>query len=172
MDVSGYQLHRRYAPLLARVEEIADQAAFLVQQRMRERMTRTWIVVAAQKHCPEVITEAAQRALGLSARPRYRESAVGYLGITALDSGGTLVVINAGSLISHPRHWLDETVVHELAHAVQFGRPGTREHAMKGLRHNYGVEKLSLTRTWKANRRVEKDEREAQALEVLARQIR
>lgn len=172
MDVSGYKLHRRYAPLLARVQEIADQAAALVQQRMRERITPTRIVVAAQKHCPEVMMQAAHRVLGISSRPVYGESAVGYLGITALDSTGTLVVINAGSLAKQPRHWLDETVVHELVHAVQFGRPGTRELAMKGLRNNYGVEKLSLTRAWKANRGVGRDEREAQALEVLARQIR
>ncbi|MBT2467828.1 hypothetical protein J7E97_08065 [Streptomyces sp. ISL-66] len=172
MDVSGYQLHRRYAPLLARVEEIAEQAARLVQQRMRERMTPTRIVVAAQKHCPEVMTQAAQRALGVDCRPRYSESAVGYLGITALDSAGTLVVINAGGLISHPQHWLDETVVHELVHAVQFGRPGSRELAMKGLRNNYGIEKLSLPQAWKTNRRIGKDEREAESLEVLARELR
>lgn len=172
MDVSGYQLNRRYAPLLARAQEIADQAAFLVQRRMRERMTPTSIVVAAQKHCPEVMTQAAQRVLGVPARPRYKESAVGYLGVTGLDVAGTLIVINAGSLIKEPRHWLDETVIHELVHAVQFGRPGMRELSLKGLRNNYGIEKLSVPQAWKANRRIGKDESEAQALEVLARELR
>ena len=172
MDVTGHQLHRRYEPLLARVQEIADQAAFLVQQRMRERLTPTRIVVAAQKHCPDIVTQAAHRVLGISSRCRYPARASDYLGITTLDSAGTLVVINAGGLVKHPRHWLDETVVHELVHAVQFGRPGTRDLVLKGLRNNYGVERLSLTRAWKSNRRIDKDEREAQALESLASQIR
>lgn len=172
MDVSGYQLHRRYGPILACVQDIADQAARLVQQRMRERMVPTRIIVAAQKHCPEVVQEAAHRTLGISTGPVYRRPPVDYLGLTALDSGGTLVVINAGGLAAYPQFVLDETVVHELVHAVQFGRPGHRELAMKGLRNNYGVEKLNLARAWKANRRVDQDEREAQALEVLAREIR
>ncbi|WP_411102467.1 hypothetical protein [Streptomyces sp. cmx-4-9] len=171
MDVSGYQLHRKYVPLLARVEEIADQAARLVQ-RMRERMTPTRIVVAAQKHCPEVMMQAAQRVLGAQVRPRYVESTVGYLGITGLDADGTLVLINAGALIREPQQWLDETVIHELVHAVQFGRPGTRKLSLKGLRNNYDIEKLSMSRAWKANRRVGKDEGEAQALEALARDLR
>lgn len=172
MDVSGYQLHRRYAPLLARVQEIADQAAFLVQQRMRERMAPTRIVVAAQKHCPEVVQEAAHRTLGINTGPVYRRPPVDYLGLTTLDSDGTLVVINAGGLAPHPQFVLDETVVHELVHVVQFGRPGHREVATKGLRNNYGIEKLSMPQAWKTNRRKGKDESEAQALEVLAKEIR
>ncbi|MFE2850592.1 hypothetical protein ACFXJO_05590 [Streptomyces lavendulae] len=159
-------------PLLSRVQEIADQAARLVQQKMRERMTPTRIVVAAQKHCPEVVHQAAQRTLGIGHGPVVREPAVDYLGITALDGEGTLIVINAGALAPEAQRWLDETVVHEIVHAVQFGRPGSRELALKGLRNNYGVEKLTLTRAWKANRGIGKDEREAAALEHLAREIR
>ncbi|MFI5985075.1 hypothetical protein ACIBEA_29940 [Streptomyces sp. NPDC051555] len=172
MDVASYQLHRRFTPLLERVQGTADQAAYLVQQKMRERLTPTRIVVAAQKHCPEVVRQAAQRTLSVGHGPALREPAVDYLGITVLDGGGTLIVINAGALASQPQRWLDETVVHELVHAVQFGRPGSRELAMKGLRNNYGIEKLTLTRAWKTNRGIGKDEREAAALERLAREIR
>jgi len=172
MDVTGYQLHRRFTPLLDRVQDIADQAARLVQQRMRERMGPTRIVVAAQKHCPEVVQRAEQQTLGIQHPPVYRRPSVDYLGVTVLTTQGALVVINAGSLRAKPKHWLDETVVHELVHAVQFARPGTREFALKGLRNNYGIERLNTLKAWKANRRVDQDEREAAALEVLAREIR
>jgi len=172
MNVTGYQLHRRFTPLLERVQEVADQAARLVQQRMRERMTPTRIVVAAQKHCPEVVQLAEQQTLGVEHPPVYRRQAVDYYGITVFTPSGALVVINAGALRSEPKHQLDETVVHELVHAVQFGRPGTRDHGLKGLRNNYGIERLNTLKTWKANRRIDQDEREAQALEYLAHEIR
>ncbi|MFD7554141.1 hypothetical protein ACFV9E_06325 [Streptomyces sp. NPDC059835] len=171
MDVSGYQLHRRYAPVLGAVQQIVDQAAFLVQQRMRERMAPTRIVVAARKHCPEVVEESQQRTLGVRAKPLWREGWAN-LGMTVLSPEGVLVVIDAGAAKRNPQHWLPETVVHELVHAVQFGRPGVREIALKGLRNNYGIEKLSHPKAWKINRLVDRDEREAQALESLARQIR
>lgn len=172
MDVSGYRLSRRYVPLLERVQEIADQAVRLVQQKMRERMPPTRIVVAAQRHCPDVVTQGAHQVLGISSRPLYSAHAAGYFGITTLEAAGSLVVINAGGLVKQPRHELDETVIHELVHAVQFGRPGARELIVKSLRNNYGVEKLTLTRAWKTNRGIAKDEAEAQALESLAREIR
>ncbi|MFE2140211.1 hypothetical protein ACFXA3_00325 [Streptomyces sp. NPDC059456] len=170
MDVSGYQLHRRYAPLLRRVQEIADQAGRLVEQRMRERMVPTRIVVAAEKHCPEVVIGVQQQVVGVDTLP-LRAERVDYLGITTLARGGAVIVLNANPLASDTR-MTDETVVHELVHAVQFGRPGSRELAMKGLRNNYGVEKLTLTRAWKTNRGIGRDEREAQSLEYLAREIR
>lgn len=171
MDVSGYQLARQYLPVLAGVQQVADQAAFLVQQRMRERMAPTRIVVAARKHCLEVVEESQQQTLGVRAKPRWRDSWAN-LGMTLLSPTGVLVVLDAGALRRSPQHWLPETVVHELVHAVQFGRPGVREIAMKGLRNNYGIEKLSHPKAWKINRLVDRDEREAQALEVLAREIR
>ncbi|MFI8499433.1 hypothetical protein ACIGFK_13190 [Streptomyces sp. NPDC085524] len=170
MDVSGYQLARRYAPLLERVQQIADQAAFLVRQRMRERMVPTRIVIAAQKHCPEVVIRSQQQTLGVNTLP-LRSERCDYLGITTLSPEGVLVVINAGSMGSDQRT-LDETVVHELVHVAQYGRPGAREIAIKGLRNNYGIEKLSHPKAWKLNWQISRDEREAQALEPLAREIR
>ncbi|MFD8949438.1 hypothetical protein ACFV0B_11345 [Streptomyces xanthophaeus] len=172
MDVSGYQLHRRYAPILARVQGIAEQAAFLVQQRMRERMAPTRIVVAARKHCPEVVEQSQQRTLRVQSKPVWRGPRWDNLGLTTPTPEGVLVVFDAGALKPEPQHWVDETVVHELVHAVQFSRPGVRERSLKGMRNNYGIEPMSNVGAWKANRIVARDEREAQALEVLAREIR
>lgn len=170
MDVSGYQLHRRYGHILDRVAAIADRAAFIVAQRMRERMPPTRIVVAAKKHCPEVVVQAQQQTLGVNTYPRCGERAE-YLGITTVRPEGVLVVINAGET-GPDRRLLDETVVHELVHAVQFGRPGTREIALKGLRNNFGIERLSHPKAWQLNRQVGRDEREAESYEYLAREIR
>ncbi|WP_405531542.1 hypothetical protein OG592_27135 [Streptomyces avidinii] len=170
MDVAGYQLARRYAPVLDRVQAIADQAAFLVRQKLRGQMPPVRIVVAAKKHCPEVVIRSQQQILGVNTLPT-RSERCDYLGITTLSPDGVLVVINAGSVGSDQR-MLDETVVHELVHGVQYGRPGTREIALKGLRNNYGIERLSHPKAWKLNRQISRDEREAEGLEYLARQIR
>jgi hypothetical protein len=170
MDVAGYQLARQYGPVLDRVQSIADQAAFLVRQKVRGQMPSTRIVVAAKKHCPEVVIRSQQQTIGVNTLP-IRGERCDYLGITTVSAAGVLVVINAGSAGSNQR-MLDETVIHELVHAVQYGRPGMREAAVKGLRNNYGVERLSHPKAWKLNRQISRDEREAEALECLARQLR
>lgn len=170
MDVAGYQLARQYGPVLDRVRAVADQAAFLVRQKMRGQSPPTRIVVAAKKHCPEVVIRSQQQTIGTAMLPLKGEPC-DYLGSTTLSPDGVLVVINAGSIGSDQR-MLDETVVHELVHAFQYGRPGAREVAIKGLRNNYGIEKLSSPKAWKLNRQISRDEREAEALEYLARQIR
>lgn len=170
MEVAGYQLARRYGPVLDRVRTIADQASFLVRQKTRGQMPPVRIVVAAKKHCPEVVIRSQQQTLGVDALPT-RGGRCDYLGITTLSADGVLVVINAGSAGSD-RRMLDETVVHELVHVIQYGRPGVRETAVKALRNNYGIERLPASKVWKLNRQISRDEREAESLEYLARQIR
>lgn len=170
MDVTGYRLDRRYVPVLSRVQEIAHQAAFLVRQKTRGQMPPARFIVAAEKHCPEVVIRVQQQTLGVATLP-IRAEQCDYLGTTTLSPNGVAVVINASSLNSDQR-MLDETVIHELVHVAQYGRPGAREIAIKELRNNYGIEKLTHPKAWKLNRQIDRDEREAQALEVLARQIR
>ncbi|MGW6703586.1 hypothetical protein ACWGDE_01650 [Streptomyces sp. NPDC054956] len=155
---------------MSRVEAIAGQASFLVRQKTRGQMPPARLIVAAEKHCPALVIRAQQQTLGVDTLP-IRAERCDYLGTTTLGPDGVVVVINASPLTSDQR-MLDETVVHELVHVAQFGRPGARESAMKGLRNNYGLEKLSHPKAWKVNRQVDRDEREAQSLEHLAREIR
>ncbi|MEV6580235.1 hypothetical protein AB0M92_18955 [Streptomyces sp. NPDC051582] len=169
MDISGYQLSARYGKTLRLVERVADQAATLVQQRMRERMPATRIQVVDGKRYLQALVEGQQAALGTSRLPNRRSNPRVY-GATTLSPTGVLVIINA-KVCDDPAN-LVETVVHELVHAVQYGRPGKRENAMQALRNNYGIESMSWRGAWKLNHIHDKDEREAQALEVLAREIR
>ncbi|MFK0222199.1 hypothetical protein ACIQWN_28915 [Streptomyces vinaceus] len=169
MDVSGYQLSARYGKTLRLVERVADQAATLVQQRMRERMPATRIQVADGKRYLQAFIEGQQAVLGTSRLPTRRSDPRVY-GATTLSPTGVLVIINA-KVCDAPTN-LIETVVHELVHAVQYGRPGRRADAMKALRNNYDLDPMSWRNAWKLNRIHDKDELEAQAFEALARQIR
>ncbi|MFD8142481.1 hypothetical protein [Streptomyces sp. NPDC059708] len=171
MDVAGYRLHHQYTPLLGRVQEIADQAARLVQQRMRERMPPTRIVVAREKYCPLALVENYQAVLGTDRLPPGRPG-TDWMGTTTVGPEGVLVVINVDAHCEADRSELDQTVVHELVHAVQFGRPGKRDQVIGGVRHNFGIEKQKTVSVWKLNRRTGVDEREARSLEYLAREIR
>lgn len=169
MDVSGYQLSSRYAKTLRLVERVADQAATLVQQRMRERMPATTIQVADGKRYLQALVEGQQAVLRTTRLPTRRSDPHCY-GVTTLSRTGVLIIINA-KVCADPQN-LVETVVRELVHAVQYGRPGKREDAMKGLLNNFDIEPMSWRGAWKLNRIHDRDEREAQALEVLAREIR
>ncbi|MFF5445461.1 hypothetical protein [Streptomyces sp. NPDC012888] len=170
MDVTGYHLHRRYDPILNRAAAIADQAAALVQQRMREPMPATRIVVAKEGNCPLALIENYRATLGTELWPPARP-ATDYMGITTVSPDGALIVINADEHDGSLRQ-LDETLVHELVHAVQLGRPGKRDEELRGVRHNFGLERMRIRSAWKQNRATRIDEREAQALEYLARDLR
>ncbi|MFF1341110.1 hypothetical protein ACFVYT_24855 [Streptomyces sp. NPDC058290] len=169
MDVTGYHLSARYAKTLRLVGRVADQAATLVQQRMRERMPATSIQVVDGKRYLQALVEGQQAVLSTSRLPNRRSDPSVY-GATTLSPTGVLILINAKAC-ADPTN-LVETVVHELVHSVQYGRPGNRENAIKGLRNNYGIEPMSWRGAWKINRIHDRDELEAQALEVLAREIR
>lgn len=170
MDVTSYQLHRRYTPILARVEEIADQAARLVEQRMRERMPPTRLIVASEKHCPVALIDNYRAALQTEIYPPGRPE-TDYMGITTISPDGVLVLINAEAHNGDLRQ-LDETVVHELVHAVQYSRPGMRDKEIQGIRHNFRLERMRIRSAWRQNRQTTRDEHEAEALEYLAREIR
>ncbi|MFB7605262.1 hypothetical protein [Streptomyces gardneri] len=168
MQVTAYQLGTRHQSALARVEAIADPAARLVEKKLGERVGRVRIIVSDERGSRETVTQADQQVIGTTRRPLSVDSGIGY---TTLDpAGGTLVVIDAESCGTDQR--IDETVVHELVHAVQFGRPGIREARLSAIRNNHGIHLLTWRQAFALNRQVAAHEREAARLESLARKLR
>ncbi|MFE9738837.1 hypothetical protein [Streptomyces sp. NPDC006477] len=168
MQITPYKLGAQYEPSLARVETVADRAARLVQNKLGERIGHVEIVVTDTRGYRDSIVAAEQQVLGTRTRSRY--GLPPSLAHTTLSPSGTLIVIDAQAT---PRHEIDTTVVHELVHAAQFGRPGVRDAVLAGIRNNHGIEKVGgWFKAQLENRKVAAHEREAIRLESLARKLR
>ncbi|MET9950187.1 hypothetical protein ABZ135_01380 [Streptomyces sp. NPDC006339] len=169
MHVAAYRLPGRYSKGMARIEAIADQAAQLVQDEMRERLGPVEIVASDTRRYEARILAAEQQILGTRTESKW-----GYpksLAHTTLSPSGVLVLVD---LEATPARELDKTLVHELVHAVQFGRRGMRDFVLAGIRNNHGIEKAGgwLKVNLVDNRKVAAHEREARSLEHLARKLR
>lgn len=167
--VEAYRLHRSYTPVLARVQTIAEQAAGLVTRRMRERLPHVTIRVSGERLLGLAVTEAEQQLLGTDRLPISGCQGREVYGVTTLGRHGAVVVINAKGALEDGGD-VDRTLIHELVHAVQINRPGGQQHRMTGIRGAFGFLRSGPTPAF--DRQHDRDEREAQALEYLAREIR
>jgi hypothetical protein len=168
--IRGHRLSRQHQEALSHVERTAGAAAQLVCRRMGVRLHHTEIVVTTSQMTPDLLIEAHRSMFGnqlaiwgLKRMPRSD------FGITTINKAGILVVINADRCRSGGE--LDKTLVHELAHAAQFSRPGGRDTVAGYLRANYRIDRMSGREARDANRRVAGDEREAERLESLAAEL-
>lgn len=167
MQITPYRLGSRYRPGLARIEKIAAQAAQLVQGKLREQIGHVEIVVTDTPNYGDSILAAERRILGTRTQSRY--SLPPSLAHTTLIPNGTLIVFDAQAT---PARDIDATVVHELVHAAQFGRPGVRNSVLAGIRNNHDIKRVGWFAAHRENRKVAAHEREAIRLESLARKIR
>jgi hypothetical protein len=168
MQITAHQLGTRHRGALARVEAIADQAAQLVQKKLGERLGHVEIVVTDTRGYHESIVTAEQRILGTRTQSKY--DLPPSFAWTTLSPSGALILLDAEATSVRE---LDKTVVHELVHAAQFGRPGVRDAVLAGIRNNHGVEKAGgWLKVQLENRKVAAHEREAARLERFARQLR
>lgn len=166
--VEPYRLHRSYLPALHRAEGVAGQAAQLVTRQMRERLPHVTIRVSGERLLGLAVTEAEQQALGTDRLPMGTCRGRDVYGACTLGPAGAVIVINAKAVIED--QCLSTTLVHELVHAVQLNRPGGIQHRMTALRGKFGLHSAGPTAAF--NRQHDRNEREAQALEVLAKEIR
>ncbi|MFD5419469.1 hypothetical protein ACFWJT_15770 [Streptomyces sp. NPDC127069] len=166
--VEPYRLHPSYLPALHRAEEVAEQAARLVTRKMRERLPHVTVRVSGERLFGGAVTEAAQQALGTDRLPTGAMQGRHVYGATTLGPAGAVIVINAKAVIAD--RCLSSTFVHELVHAVQLNRPGGIQHRMTGLRGLFGLSDADPTPAF--DRQHDRNEREAQSLEYLAREIR
>jgi anti-anti-sigma regulatory factor len=168
MNVTSHRLPARYRKGMDRIETIADQAAQLVQDKLRQRLGRVEIVGCDTRGYEERIVAAEQQVLGTRTEPKW--GLPDTVAHTTLSPSGVLILVD---LQATPSGEIDTTIVHELVHAAQIGRRGGRDFVLAGIRHNYGLERTGwLKLNLVDNRRVAADEREARSLEHLARKLR
>ncbi|MEW1803224.1 hypothetical protein ACIGO7_35410 [Streptomyces virginiae] len=168
MDVSGYKLHTDYQACLDRIEAVADQAAHLVERKMREDLGPARVIVSDGFGTEDFVRRHEQQLIGARRPARLTDSEP--FGRTTIDSRGVLVLVNAEACGMTKE--LDITLVHELVHAVQLSRPEGRQLALQRIRNNHKTDRLSWSAAFTANRRVAADEREARRYEHLARKLR
>ncbi|HEY3479616.1 MAG TPA: hypothetical protein VGL02_12035 [Streptomyces sp.] len=145
-----------------------DEAARLVGQRERCGLGNVEITVTVEDGIPDLICAAHEDLFGTSDWESW--AGPGRHGVATLNTAGTLIVVNAQSLKGRQAE-IDKTIQHELTHAAQFSRPGARKTALRGIAFNYGIGWLEDREVRAFNRRIARDEREAEAAERLHRQL-
>lgn len=168
MRLVTYRLGRQHRPVVERVDRVMDAAARMIGQRERHGLGSVEIAVTITDGIPDLICAAHERLFGCSDWEAW--AGPGRYGVATLNPPGTLIVINAQSLRGKQAE-IDKTVLHELTHAAQFNRPGARETARKGIAFNYGIGWLEDREVRALNRRIDRDEREAEQAERLHRQL-
>ena len=163
-----YRLAGRYRSVLDRVDLVLDQAAEMIAERERRSLGRVEVAVTVEEGIPDLVCAAHERLFGRSDWDDW--AGPGRHGVATLNTAGTLVVINAQSLRGKQTE-IDKTVLHELTHAAQFERPGNRDTALRAIAHNYGIGWLEDREAHALNRRIARDEREAEKAERLHRDL-
>lgn len=168
MRLVGYRLGRKHMKVIDRVGQVLTQAGRLAEQHARGALGHVEVAVTIGDGIPDLVCVAHEQVFGVS---DWDEVAQGTCaGTVTVNPAGCLVVINAefrgGRTVE-----VDKTLLHELTHAAQFNRRGVREEKIRGLAHNFGLDWMTEAEVRAANRRVAKDEREAEAAERLHRQL-
>lgn len=168
MRLFTYRLARQHQAVVDRVDQVMDEAARLISLREPHGVGRVEITVTVTGGIADLVCAAHERLVGAS--DWDEAAAYGRHGETTLDRDCTLIFINAQSLKGRQSE-IDKTVLHELKHAAQFNRPGAREIVRKGIANNYGIGWMNTSEVRALNRRIARDEREAEAVERLHRQL-
>lgn len=169
MRLVEYRLPRQYRPVLDRVDLVMDEAARMIGQRERAGLGQVEIAVTVTDGIPDLICAAHQQLFGASDWDAWADP--GCYGTATLNTAGTLVVVDAEALKGN-RVEIDKTVLHELKHAAQFNRPGARESARKAIAFDYyDIGWMTDSELRSFDRRIQRDEREAEGVERLHRQL-
>jgi hypothetical protein len=169
MRLLEYRLGRQHRSVVDRVDLVMGHAARMIGQRERHGLGAVELVVTVEDGIPDLICAAHERLFGCSDWDAW--SGPGRYGTATINSTGSLVIVNAQALRGN-RVEIDKTVLHELTHAAQFNRPGAWESAQKAIAHNcYGLGWMPDSERRAFGRRVQRDEREAEAAERLHKQL-
>jgi len=169
MRLVEYRLPRRYRPVLDRVDLVMDEAARMIGRRERGGLGAVEVAVTVTDGIPDLICAAHRQLFGRSDWDAW--AGPGRHGAATLNRAGTLVVINAQSLLGRQAE-IDKTVLHELKHAAQFNRPGAWASARKGIAFDfYDIGWMTDSELRSFDRRIQRDEREAEGVERLHRQL-
>ncbi|MFE9553219.1 hypothetical protein ACFYOD_07015 [Streptomyces sp. NPDC006703] len=169
--VFGYRQTQRTA------QRLAEQAGRLVERSVPGRMPNVSIVLTTPRGLAELATAAeAELAGGVDKRAQDRE--MRHAAREARNAAGRAVPLADGSaliLVNIDQHRTPDdfaiTLVHELVHAMQFGRKGVRERIVRDRRDAFGVEPQSRRQAREHLRLMSEEENEAYGREYLAQQL-
>lgn len=155
--------NRQYEATALRVDAATDAAIAIVESRMRGSVGNVEVAVASSSGMGQMVVDAHRPMFGQQAPGSWRGDP-GSFGTATISRSGVLIIINAQVCRGRDAE-IDKTLLHELAHAVQFNRPGARDQIVRGLANNYGIDPMTEREGRAANRRVDADEREAARME-------
>ncbi|HTE57002.1 MAG TPA: hypothetical protein VK698_39385 [Kofleriaceae bacterium] len=166
MKLTTHRLSRKHQPVVDRVTLILDEAARVVKRHSGCGVGRTEVAVTTRRGVTDLACRAHEGLFGVSDPDDWDNSA----GTTTLTRTGTLVIVNADAHLRHLEE-VDRTLLHELAHAAQFNRPGARKQNLRAIEYGLGLRELSATECRAGTRRMDADELEAERAEDLLRQL-
>ncbi|PBC76160.1 hypothetical protein BX265_0863 [Streptomyces sp. TLI_235] len=152
------------------VTRLLPRAAHLVESHMRESMPATLVRLAHPADFGRAVVESVGGTpswwRAAKEREHHRRTARDAQGLTVPTAEGTVLVLLHIAAMDD-RDQLYPTLVHELVHAVQMGRPATAADTLARNRHHLGLEHRS--RRWLATHdaSIARDEDEAYRIEHL-----
>ncbi|MFF6966259.1 hypothetical protein ACFY9G_23190 [Streptomyces anthocyanicus] len=160
---------RQHQATIDRVHAAADAATRVVEQQLRGRVGPVDLAVASSSGMWDLVADAHRPMFGRQDPRVWQHNRHAY-GTTTITTSGVLVVINAQACRGRQVE-IDKTLLHELAHALQFNRPGARALLEANIANNYGIRPMTEREAAAANRQVDADEREAARMERHHRQL-
>ncbi|MFD5294761.1 hypothetical protein ACFWJU_06095 [Streptomyces mutabilis] len=160
---------RQHQATTDRVHATADAATRIVEQQLRGRIGPVELAVASSNGMWDLVVDAHRPMFGRQNPQVWQHDQHAY-GTTTITASGVLVVINAQACRGRQAE-IDKTLLHELAHALQFNRPGARALIEASIANNYGIRPMTEREAKAANRQVDADEREAARMERHHRQL-
>ena len=168
MRLLTYRLGRQHQAVVDRVDLVMEQAARLVGQSERRGLGTVEVAVATAEGMADLICAAHERLVGASDWDAWFDSR--RAGFATPDRFGCSLIVNA-EVLRGDRSEIDKTVLHELKHAFQFNRPGAWASARKAIGFDYGIGDMTDHELRAFDRRIQRDEREAEGVERLHRQL-
>lgn len=149
-----------------------DAAVSIVEREMREQLTLgVNLQVSNSRQIADLVVEAHRPLFGRqSAREVRNNMPRDPFGTTTITAGGTLIVINAQKCRGSHKE-IAKTLLHEIGHAIQLGRPDVHARKIAALRNNYGFEPLTDEQAAQLDAHIDDEEDEAAALERLWRKL-
>ncbi|MCY0922872.1 hypothetical protein OS965_32815 [Streptomyces sp. H27-G5] len=168
VHVTGHRLGFASRAVLRRVQQIAPDAARIITRQVGPLphttitvTTKAGLIELAQRADYAMVPEvpAADRRRW---RREYKANGQYAAGHTLLEPRGVLALIAPAAGLAEA----DVVTLHELVHAAQMNRPGTRARLTAYNRHFFGIEPMPKAEVDAINRLIEDHETEAHGLEA------
>ncbi|MEU4955356.1 hypothetical protein [Streptomyces lavendulae] len=167
VHVTSHGLGLRSRAVLRRVQQITPDAARIVTRQVGPlphttvTVTTTWGLIELAQRADYAMVPEVPAADRRRWRGEYETNGKQAAGHTLLEPRGVLVLIAPSAGLAEA----DVVTLHELVHAAQMNRPGTRALLTAYNRHFFGIEPMDAAELQAVERLIEDHESEAHGLE-------